>query len=178
VWRHYTPCLGCLAAWVVWTVCTSRGTTAMPRVCRPTKGRRTIQQWSTTSRGIMLVVVCLCTALSRVIETIKHIARTDHAVRAVRYDIMYLRFSYPTYDHIGASYYTMPGITLAPYILWCVCAHCDHFHDSNILHMHVYVHGFYVTEATTGGGQPLLGICTTGLMKPSGEVKGKATSCM
>jgi hypothetical protein len=44
----------------------------------------------------------------------KNIARTDPTVRAVRYDdSVYLWFSYPMYDHMGASF-SMPGITPAP----------------------------------------------------------------
>jgi hypothetical protein len=45
----------------------------------------------------------------------KNIARTDPPVRAVRYDSMYLKFSYPIYDHMGASY-TMSVITPTPSI--------------------------------------------------------------
>jgi hypothetical protein len=51
----------------------------------------------------------------------KNIARTDHAVRAVRYDSMYLRFSYPMHDRMGASY-TMSGITPAPSMYYGVLA--------------------------------------------------------
>jgi hypothetical protein len=51
----------------------------------------------------------------------KNIARTDPAVRAVRYDSMYLRFSYQMYDHIGASY-TMSSTTPAPSIYYGMLA--------------------------------------------------------
>jgi len=71
VGKRCTPCLGCLAAWVAWTACTSRGTTAMHRVCRLAKGRITFRRWSTTSHAIMPAVLYLCTALSRVPKTTK-----------------------------------------------------------------------------------------------------------
>jgi hypothetical protein len=50
----------------------------------------------------------------------KNIARTDSAVRAVRFHSMYLNFRYPMYGDMGASY-TMGGTTIVPYILWYAC---------------------------------------------------------
>jgi hypothetical protein len=53
----------------------------------------------------------------------KNTARTDLAVRAVRFHSMYLNFRYPMYGHMGASY-TMAGTTTVPYILWYACLIC------------------------------------------------------